>query len=159
MLDEPYQWRHQGRYGEKLYPPISSIHDALRHQWTGSSSTNGVGGIFLKEFFITVWSSWYSVKASCSLAIGGCTCTFQSTKTKLNVKLLNVVDDYRNAEFGVAVIYSYNYLHSMSPINDTRCNISLVARKYVAFRQKQPLRKWKINRKLSGPSLTLIYSE
>jgi len=74
---------------------------AFRHQWTGSSSTNGIGGIFHKEVFVTVLSSWYSVKVSCSLAIGGY--TFQSTKTKLNVKLLRVVDNYHNAEYGVVL--------------------------------------------------------
>src|SRR6218665_2566377 len=50
-----------------LYP--RGMH-AVRHQWTGSSSTNGIGGILQKERFLTVLSSWYSVKVSCSLAIG-----------------------------------------------------------------------------------------
>jgi len=95
--------KHQGRYGEKLYTPnpLSTRH-AVRHQWTGNSSTNGIGGILHKELFITVLSSWYSAGVSCSLAIGWY--TFQSTKTKLNVKLLRVVDDYHNAEYGMALI-------------------------------------------------------
>jgi len=57
---------------------------------------------FTRSFFITVLSSLYSVKVSCSLAIGSY--AFQLTKTKLNVKLLRVVDDYHNAEYGVALI-------------------------------------------------------
>ena len=107
-------------YGEKLYPPnpLSTRH-AVRHQWTGSSSTNGIGGILHKGSFKTVLSSWYSVKVSCSLAIGWY--TFQLTKT-INVKLLRVVDDYHNAEYGVALIQCYNYLLSMSHIYDTRCS-------------------------------------
>ena len=67
-----------------------SIHEADRHQWTGTN--NGIGGIFHRKLYTTVLSSWYSVKASCSLAIGRY--TFQSTKTKLNGKLLKVVDGY-----------------------------------------------------------------
>src|SRR6218665_2571458 len=59
------------------------------------------GGILHKKLFITVLSSWHSVKVSCSLAIGWY--TFQSTKTKLNVKLLRGVDDYHNAEYGMAL--------------------------------------------------------
>ena len=64
--------------------------------------TNDTGGIFHKERFIIVQSSWYSVKAYCSRAIGRY--IFPSTKTKLNVKLLKVVDDYHNAEYGVVLI-------------------------------------------------------
>ena len=51
---------------------------------------------FTRSSFMTVLFSWYSVKVSCSLAIGWY--TFQSTKTILNVKLLRVIDDYHNAE-------------------------------------------------------------
>jgi len=63
---------------------------------------HGIGGIFHKVLFITVLSSCCSVKVSCSLAIVWY--TFQSTKTKLNVKLLRVVDNYHNAEYGVSLI-------------------------------------------------------
>ena len=103
MFDEHVSETTKVRYGKKLYPPnpLSTRH-AVRHQWTGSSSTNGIGEILHKELFITGLSSWYSVKVSCSLVI--LWYTFQSTKTKLNVKLIRVVDDYHNAEYGMALI-------------------------------------------------------
>src|SRR6218665_278761 len=77
-----------------LYPRGMQLDS--RHQWTKSSLTNGIGGILHKELSITVSSSWYSVKVSCSLAIGW-------YAFKLNVKLLRVTDGYNNAEYGVAL--------------------------------------------------------
>jgi len=48
-----------------------------------------------------------------------------------------------DAECGVALIRSYNYLVIMSHRNDTRCSLSPVTQKYLVFQQRQPLRQWR----------------